>query len=178
MFTHIIYSLLAIGCAEALTVHYVDNTCDNHKAVIEEEMQLASDMATKASEGVEKGDYFKNFFAQSLRDAPAFRDETSQVFGKITQMMSGTDELYIFAVTCDNDTKFCRKQSYYAHMGDDRKTMNFCDRFFATDGEIKATNDRAKECDSMTLREAHRSKAALLVHETTHTRYAMLYEDP
>ncbi|KAH3948791.1 hypothetical protein HBI56_121730 [Parastagonospora nodorum] len=135
-------------------------------------------MATTASKDVEKGDYFKNFFAQSLRDAPAFRDETSQVFGKITQMMSGTEELYIFAVTCDNDTKFCRKQSYYAHMGDDRRTMNFCDRFFATDGDIKATNDRAKECDSMTLREAHRSKAALLVHETTHTRYAMLYEDP
>jgi hypothetical protein len=178
MFRHVLYSILAVGCAQALTVHYADNGCDAHKAVIEEEMQLASDMATAASQDVEKGDYFKNFFAGVLRDAPTFKDETSQSFGKISDMISGTNNDYVFVVTCKPDSKFCKNPSYYAHMGDDRKTLNFCDRFFATDGEIKATNDRAKECDSMTLREAHRSKAALLVHEMTHTRYAMLYEDP
>jgi hypothetical protein len=177
MFTNIVYSLFAIGCAEALTVHYADKSCEKHKAIIEEEMQLASDMATAASKDVGKGDYFKNFFAESLRDSPNFKVETSYVFGKISQMISGTNEEYIFVVTCDDKTKFCQNPSYYAHMGDEKKTMNFCDRFFTKDGETKPTNDRVNECKSMTLREAHRSKAALLVHETTHTRYAMLYED-
>lgn len=178
MFIRILYPLLAIGFVEALTVHYADSSCDAHKAIIEEEMQLASDMATSASKDVEKGDYFKNFFAESLRNTPTFKDETSQVLGKISQMISGTNEEYVFVVTCKSDSKFCKNKAYYAHMGDDRRTLNFCDQFFAPDGDIKATNDRTKECDSMTLREAHRSKAALLVHEMTHTRYAMLYEDP
>lgn len=93
-------------------------------------------------------------------------------------MISGTNEEYVFVVTCKSDSNFCKNKNYYAHMGDDRRTLTLCDQFFATDGDIKATNDRANECDSMTLREAHRSKAALLVHEMTHTRYAMLYEDP
>lgn len=177
MFTHLIYSLLAIGCAEALTVHYADKSCDKHKATIEEEMQLAEDMAAAANKDVEKGDYFKEFFAQSLRASPTFKDDTSQVFGKITQMISGTNEEYIFVVTCNDKTKFCQNPSYYAHMGDEKKTMNFCDRFFTSDGEIRPTNDREKDCKSLTLREAHRSKAAVLVHELTHTRYAMLYED-
>lgn len=178
MFIRILYPLLAIGFVEALTVHYADSSCDAHKAIIEEEMQLASDMATSASRDVEKGDYFKNFFAESLRNTPTFKDETSQVLGKISQMISGTNEEYVFVVMCKSDSKFCKNKAYYAHMGDDRRTLNFCDQFFASDGDIKATNDRTKECDSMTLREAHRSKAALLVHEMTHTRYAMLYEDP
>ncbi|KAH4220839.1 hypothetical protein HBI25_051500 [Parastagonospora nodorum] len=134
-------------------------------------------MATAANKDIEKGDYFENFFAKSLRDSPTFKDDTSQVFKKITQMISGTNEEYIFVVTCDDKTKFCQNPSYYAHMGDEKKTMNFCNQFFTKDGEIKPTNDREKDCKSLTLREAHRSKAAVLVHELTHTRYAMLYED-
>lgn len=178
MFIYIIYSLLAIRCTEALTVHYADDSCDAHKAIIEEEMQLASDMATLANKNVEKGDYFKEFFAQTLRDTPTFKDETSETFGKMSQMISGTNEEYVFVVTCIPDTTLCKNKAYYAHMSDDKKTMNFCNIFFATDGDIKGTNDRANQCDSLTLREAHRSKAAALVHELTHTRYAMLYEDP
>ena len=158
-------------------MHYADDGCNKHKAIIEEEMQLAEDMATAANKDVEKGDYFKNFFAQSLRDSQTFIDDTSQVFGKITQMISGTNEEYIFVVTCNDRTKFCENPSYYAHMGDETKTMNFCSRFFTKNGEIKPTNDREKDCESLTLREAHRSKATVLVHELTHTRYAMLYEE-
>ncbi|KAH4847848.1 hypothetical protein HBI46_091460 [Parastagonospora nodorum] len=132
-------------------------------------------MATAASMDVETGDYFKNFFAEGLRDTPAFKDDTSQIFGKISQMISGTSE-YVFAVTCDNKSKFCQNPSYYAHMGDEKERLNFCDQFFTKEGQIRPTNDRVNECKSMTLREAHRSKAALLVHEMTHTRSAMLYK--
>ena len=92
-------------------------------------------------------------------------------------MASGTNPDYVFVVTCQQTSRFCSQADYYAHMGDDRKTMNFCDIFF-TDGEIKGTNDRKKDCQTMDLKEAHRSKAAILVHEMTHTRFAMLYEDP
>ncbi|KAH7380166.1 SGNH hydrolase-type esterase domain-containing protein [Pyrenochaeta sp. MPI-SDFR-AT-0127] len=134
-------------------------------------------MAIAASKDVEKGNYYQNFFAASLRSQPTFKDEIAESFTKISNMASGTNQEYIFEVTC-KPSKFCSDPSYYAHMGDDRQTMNFCDSFFAPTGEIKGTNDRTQDCQSMTLKEAHRSKAAVLVHEMTHTRYAMLYEDP
>ncbi|KAF2126194.1 hypothetical protein P153DRAFT_388939 [Dothidotthia symphoricarpi CBS 119687] len=133
-------------------------------------------MASAASKDVEKGKYYTDLFANTLRQRPGFKDEISQSFAKISSMASGTDPNYVFVVTCDVSSEFCQR-GYIAHMGDDRKTMNFCDKFF-TLAEIKGTNDRAKDCQTMDLRDAHRSKAAILVHEMTHTRYAMLWEDP
>ncbi|CAO2648048.1 Nn.00g089700.m01.CDS01 [Neocucurbitaria sp. VM-36] len=176
MFKFILYSFLVVQRAQALAVHYADSSCDGRKALIEEEMQLAMDMALAASEDVEKGDYYKSMFANTLRGQPNFKDETSQSFTKIASMASGTNPDYVFVVTCQQTSRFCGK-GYYAHMGDDRKTMNFCDIFF-TDGKIKGTNDREKDCQTMDLKAAHHSKAAILVHEMTHTRFAMLYEDP
>ena len=71
MFKFFIYSFLAVQYAQALTVHYADSSCDGRKALIEEEMQLAMDMALAASEDVETGDYYKNMFAnQTSRTKP------------------------------------------------------------------------------------------------------------
>lgn len=66
-----------------------------------------------------------------------------------------------------------------AHMGDEKRTMNFYDQFFEPAKEMKRTEERLtrEECEEINLREAQRSKSAVLLHEMTHTRYAMNYED-
>jgi hypothetical protein len=176
MLTFILYSILVAQYAQAVLVYYADDSCDANKAIIEEELQLASDMALATSKDIEKGDYYKTMFAQSLRSEPTFKKTTARVFDTISGMLSGTKGDYSLVVTC-HPSKFCDNPSYYAYMGDEKKTLNFCETFFETTGPISGTSDREKECDSMTLREAHRSKAALLIHEMTHTKYAFNYEE-
>jgi hypothetical protein len=179
MLKPIIYLALVAQGAHALNVVWQDSRCDVHRAVIEEELQLASDMALAASKDVEKGKYYENMFGPTSRQSPTFADEVKQTFEQIAKMVTGDDPANRLEVTCDPNSRFCKQSSFMAHMSDAKMIMNFCNQFFATSSEIKGTNSREKDdCQSMTLREAHRSKAAVLVHELTHTRAAMLYEDP
>lgn len=80
-----------------------------------------------------------------------------------------------FTVTCDGNRRMCRNPNYVASMtdiGNGDRNMNFCDQFF-THPEIKPAKDRLGECETISLREAHRTRAAMIVHETTHTRFVM-----
>jgi hypothetical protein len=179
MFKLVVHLALAAQCAHALNVIWQDPRCDAHRALIEEELQLASDMALAASKDVEKGSYYENMFGPTSRQRTEFKGEVKQTFEQIAKMVTGDDPTNPLEITCDPQSRFCKQKTYMAHMSDSKRIMNFCDQFFATGSEIKGTNAREKDdCQSMTLREAHRSKASVLVHEMTHTRAAMLYEDP
>ncbi|KAF2729342.1 SGNH hydrolase [Polyplosphaeria fusca] len=130
-------------------------------------------MASTAANDVQKGGYFDTFFAESLRLDPEFSNHISESFKRISDMATGTSGSYKFKVTCDQTTPFCDKKNFIAHMNDKKSTMNLCKRFF-NEPAIKSTKDRLGECDSMDIRAAQRSRSAILVHEFTHTRYAML----
>lgn len=94
-------------------------------------------------------------------------------------MLSGINGEYQFVVTCNDATNFCTG-GYLAHMGDEKQTMNFCDAFFQY-RPIPTHQDRVSpfaksalnECGSEDLRYFQHAKAAILIHEVTHTTYAM-----
>ena len=175
MARYLLWFFLISHHAHGLTVHYKDNSCVTHKAVIEEEMQFALDMATRASKEIEIGDYYEKLFFDKLREQPDIKKRTTETFEKINGMVSGTDCNFVVHATCDPDSHFCKNPGYYAHMSDEpHSTMNFCKTFFEPGGEIRGTEERVQGCSGMSLRDAHRSKSPVLIHEMTHTRSAML----
>jgi hypothetical protein len=65
------------------------------------------------------------------------------------------------------------KDKYPAHMNDKKKTMNFCDHFFDTKVGILPTQDRLDNCKFINFRAAQFLRYAVIVHECTHTAFAM-----
>lgn len=87
-------------------------------------------------------------------------------------VLSGRSASYTFSVTCDDSTTGCKEQGWIAHMNDNTRVMNFCASFF-TEPLIKDSNDVLNRCSSINLREAQRTRAAIVVHEACHTTYTM-----
>jgi hypothetical protein len=83
---------------------------------------------------------------------------------------------YKFEVTCDETRKKCGS-GYVASMDDASKNMNFCLKFFNPDkGENKkvvGTLDQIASCATVDIRLAGRTRAAVILHELTHTKYVL-----
>lgn len=62
-------------------------------------------------------------------------------------------------------------------MNPDTQVMNFCDKFFDEAEGIKPTNSVLGQCANVHLRDAQRSRAAVIIHESSHTNFAMGGED-
>ncbi|KAF2268066.1 SGNH hydrolase [Lojkania enalia] len=167
----------AANYGQAATVDFPDNSCDQWKTQIEEEMQFTVEMASTTAGDLQKGGYYDIFFAEILRLDPEFAQNTEESFTRISDMATGTSSGYKFKVTCDDTTNFCAKKKFIAHMNDKKTTMNLCKIFF-NDPNIKGTQDRQGECSTMDIRAAQRTRSAILIHELTHTKYAMLDGDP
>jgi hypothetical protein len=60
-----------------------------------------------------------------------------------------------------------------AHMNADTQVMNFCNKFFNEAEGIKPTNNVLGQCGNLHLRDAQHSRASVVVHECSHTNYAM-----
>ncbi|KAI0903972.1 SGNH hydrolase [Ustulina deusta] len=150
-----------------------------HQQQIKTEMAWAHAMAKAAAEKPEDSSYYKHFFSQALRDDSGFAAKIKTRFSRMTSMLSGINGEYQFVVTCNDGTNFCTG-GYLAHMGDEKQTMNFCDAFFQY-RPIPTHQDRVSpfaksalnECGSEDLRYFQHAKAAILIHEVTHTTYAM-----
>jgi hypothetical protein len=67
----------------------------------------------------------------------------------------------------------CAKIGYYAMMSDSTNNMNFCNRFFNDKSPIRPYTAVKEYCKTIDLRLAHRTRAVVLIHELTHTKFAM-----
>ncbi|KAF2280019.1 uncharacterized protein EI97DRAFT_454956 [Westerdykella ornata] len=175
--TLLLHSLVSLGLSEASQLKTrgwkFSGSCDQGKQdVIKTELKHAKELVDTAAANVKDGVYYDTFFAQSLRDDPNFSTKVSNVFSKVSKMLDDANHDYDFEITCDNNTDMC-KAKYYAHMGDSKKRMNFCDVFFSPSGGIKPTQERLDKCGEITLKEAQWSRSSILVHECTHTGFAM-----
>ncbi|KAL2128447.1 hypothetical protein VTI74DRAFT_9185 [Chaetomium olivicolor] len=64
-------------------------------------------------------------------------------------------------------------QETYRRIADNKiQVMNFCPIFF-NDPKLKFSGTVLNDCPNINLRNAHQTKAAVVVHETSHTYYAM-----
>jgi hypothetical protein len=118
------------------------------------------------------GVYYETFYPKSLRDTDDFSVQVGNVFSKISSALDDVRTDYTFEITRDGTTPMC-KDKYFAHMNDKHKRMNFCNRFFNDKAGILPTQTRLDNCDTISLREAQFSRSAVMVHELTHTGFAM-----
>ncbi|KAJ9480771.1 hypothetical protein VN97_g12756 [Penicillium thymicola] len=156
---------------DGVIIHYKDGSC-SRKQVQElyKEFTKARSMAREAQLHIQKDGYFNTFFAAENRD-PSY---ASEVYGRISEMIGGNGG-YHFEVTCNNKRESCQpsqKGDMNIAAMSTKGVMNICDAFL-DHKHIKSTEEREKECGSMSVREAHHSRAAVLLHESSHTSYAM-----
>lgn len=193
-----VYGLLSLGILGSTGVasllprsyQFDPSSCSDPKqrAIIRNEFQKASDMAGYAQSHYQEGPFFDAFFPQSLSRYPQFDQTMKNNYGKLSGMASPNNNGYKITVTCSNDSIKCRG-GYLAHMNDGKNNMNFCEKFFAgneysgnkaetvdTESYVKAC--KANECHSDTLYFAYRTKSTTILHEMTHTTYAMTQGEP
>ncbi|KAJ5884631.1 mutanase [Penicillium taxi] len=153
-------------------------TCSTaQKSLALTELAYAVDVATATAADLQSGIYYETFFASSVRNEANFASDTAETFTRIAKMLAGSASDYQVTYSCNDNTKFCEMSNYKAHMSDRKRTLNFCTAFFAANpstNDIMSTQSRLSDCDSINLRQAHRSRAVVLLHEMTHTSYAML----
>lgn len=159
-----------------------DKNCnDDKQKVINLERKYAIQMAHHAQTNLTKErfkGYYQDFFAKDLRDNKDFAGQTKKRFENVRTLLRGKASSYSLKITCDNDSDKCKskKNEWYVHMDDGKKTMNFCNRFFddnLSDDKIKSTKERLSHCKDLTLRTTARSRAAIILHEAATTEYAM-----
>ena len=156
--------------------------------MIRNEFQKASEMAEFAQSHYQTGPFFDTFFPESLSQYPQFDETMKNNYGKLSGMADPSNDGYKITVTCNDDSTKCRG-GYLAHMNDGKNNMNFCEKFFAgnefsgnkaetvdTESYVKAC--KANECHSDTLYFAYRTKSTTILHEMTHTKYAMTQGEP
>jgi hypothetical protein len=107
-FVHLQLVTLLTSYYAYAAVNFADNTCDQWKAQIEEEMAFAVDMALTTADNVQKGGYFDDFFAESLRVDPEFSITIGNTFGTIGDIAAGGNS-YQFQVTCNFKAPSCKK---------------------------------------------------------------------
>jgi hypothetical protein len=152
--------------------HYKDGSCSREmvKAILHE-IGIARDMAREAQTHLQKDDYYDKFFPQAQRDDSEFKDHVTTIFGRVAEMLNGRSGNN-FLITCKKNAKRCQDPDYIAGMGKKAPVLNFCPTFL-THLELISASVRKSECKYMTHREAHRTRAAIILHEVTHTIYAM-----
>lgn len=168
-------------CPQAI-VTFPDTTCDATKqATIIQELQYTLDMASETQANLQRGEYYETFFSANLRQDGDFSSNTARVYGNIVSMLDGSSG-YKVAVTCDGKSISCVKYKWYAHMNDNSKdktgTINFCDTFW-TEPRLQPTESILNSCPASTpdLRTVQRAYSSILLHEMTHTSYAMSYSE-
>ncbi|KAF2743859.1 hypothetical protein M011DRAFT_480390 [Sporormia fimetaria CBS 119925] len=137
------------------------------------EIKHAKELADQTVGHVEDGEYYTNFFSQNLRDNPSFAGKVDDIYKKVSKMLDENNKDYDFEITCDNKSQMC-KDGFYAHMNDKKKRMNFCDSFFTPpDPRLQSHQEKLDKCDQLDLRDAQFSRSAIIIHECTHTAFAM-----
>ncbi|KAL0939950.1 Mutanase Pc12g07500-like protein 1 [Colletotrichum truncatum] len=159
-------------CISSIPVNFIDDSCTSEmQAKIQGEMSDAYDMALAAKGRLQNGVYYEHFFPKSLRDQPGFAKDIADKYERIADLLGGRSKTETFHVTCNFGTEMCQT-GFVAHMNDDTHIMNFCSSFFKT-GKILYTQTALNQCDKLDLRQAQWTMGAIILHEATHTKYAM-----
>ncbi|PKX91286.1 putative alpha-1,3-glucanase [Aspergillus novofumigatus IBT 16806] len=164
--------------ASAIHTRWIEGeglTCtDDEKKAIVRELVYAMKMAQETANNIQLGDYHTTFFGQRLVSNSKFISDTVETYKRVEQILGGHADEFPMKLTCNPNTPLCKnpKTVTVAHMNDARQILNFCPKFFH-DARLFPTKDLLDKCD-MDLRDAARARSAALVHEATHTKYAML----
>lgn len=165
-------------------------TCTaEQKGEIETEFRNAIAMVNAAKADWSKDGYEDIFFAEAAQKAPKYKDTVHDTLTRITEMLDGTVQAkdYTLTVTCAGSAKSCSKFVAFMKQADKTHgTLNVCDHFFDKNIDrtqqryVDTTKSRLEQCEngSLDLRDAQRSRAGVLVHESIHTSYAMGGPDP
>lgn len=152
-------------------------TCtDDQKQVILKELEYAIEMAKAAASDLNLGNYHRMFFGEGPTTDATFLRNTVQTYTRVAEILSGNADKLQPVMTCQ-ETDGCKNKNdaQVCSMNAGRKRLNFCQKFFDYPA-IKATEDLLEECSTINLRDAARSRSSALVHEATHSKYAMLGE--
>ncbi|KAK3937884.1 Mutanase Pc12g07500-like protein 1 [Diplogelasinospora grovesii] len=161
-------------CVYSVPINF-DGSCSNdRKLIIRAEMAYAYEMAVAARDNLQWGDYYNHFFSTNLKNQADFAANTAETYRRIADMLSGVSSEYGFTVSCDQDREACKTKGkgWWAAMNDATQIMYFCDKWF-DDPDVKSTYQVQAECSTINLRDAQWTKSAVIVHEATHTYYAM-----
>ncbi|KAJ5951187.1 uncharacterized protein N7479_009600 [Penicillium vulpinum] len=143
--------------------------CDaDQKPQILREFRFAILMAMEAMDNVQSWGYYDTFFSKGVRNRADFAQVASKVYETIVSMLDGSSTFGL-QVTCDNGANPCQKEKPdLAYMNAGKKTMNICDGFF----DMEETAFRYMN-PPKSIKDAHHTRATILVHEMTHSKFAM-----
>ncbi|KAJ5824724.1 hypothetical protein N7447_007064 [Penicillium robsamsonii] len=144
--------------------------CDaDQRPKILREFRFAILMAKLAQENVQPWDYYEIFFSEGVRNKENFAQTASVVYEAVVSMLQGSSSFGL-QVTYDNGANPCKKVKSpdltYTNAG--KKTVNICEGFF----QMEETSLRYIH-PPKSIKDAHRTRAAILVHEMTHSMFAM-----
>ncbi|KAJ7669908.1 hypothetical protein DFH06DRAFT_1320943 [Mycena polygramma] len=98
------------------------------------------------------------------------------IYTRLAALYKADQQDYQLTITCSNIPTACTKEPTLAHVNDDEKTLNFCDRFFE---DAKTTDAAVADCQSpapqmmKTLVDFRLTNSHVLAHEGTHTSFVM-----
>lgn len=186
------------GVCPLAAITFPDNSCmgrspgqgdgqgDDRMTILRRELQYTADMAQEAANNLLAGDYYNRFFAESLRLDDDFALNTAAAYQNIANMLAGIG--FRVDVTCNEQSSYCLERGWHAHMNDNSEakigTINICSTYWSrpefqnTDTILDACQARAPNVPKIPdLREAQRSRSAVLLHEMTHTNASMSYQE-
>ncbi|KAF4269299.1 hypothetical protein CNMCM8812_001541 [Aspergillus fumigatus] len=148
------------------------SACDATKrSIILLEFRFAILMAQTAQENLQSYGFYDTFFSPDVRNQQDFAEKASKVYETVVSMLDGSAEKFELKITCNNGADVCQDDTTVASMNAYHKTVTICDKFF-TDSKIAATADKYAHPPASII-DAHHTRAAVLVHEMTHTKFAM-----
>ncbi|GFF57063.1 mutanase [Aspergillus udagawae] len=148
------------------------SACDATKrSIILLEFRFAILMAQTAQENLQSYGFYDTFFSPDVRNQQDFAQKASKVYETVVSMLDGSAENFELKITCNNGADVCQESTTVASMNAHHKTVTICDKFF-TDPRMTATADKYAHPPASII-DAHHTRAAVLVHEMTHTKFAM-----
>ncbi|CAG8901464.1 unnamed protein product [Penicillium egyptiacum] len=142
----------------------------SQKPLILTEYRGALQLAAAAENNPTGYGYYQDFFSPGVRNKPDFLQGVSHVYNRIGFMLDGTAAGFQYVITCDDTTENC-KRGDLAYMNAGKKVMNICSGFF-NNPDITPTGQKMTNRPA-DIREAHHVRGAILLHEMTHSKYAM-----
>ncbi|PYI12923.1 mutanase [Aspergillus violaceofuscus CBS 115571] len=142
----------------------------SQKPVILQEFRFAMWMAETARDDFQTWSFYKTFFSDTVRADPDFATKAAGVYANVGLMLDGSE--FGLQITCDFTAAPCTASDpNIAFMNAGRKTMNICPGFF-TNTKITATADKFQNPPASII-DAHHTRSAVLLHEMTHSKFAM-----
>jgi hypothetical protein len=148
---------------------------DDQKRLIETEISYARQLVEHTINDLHLNGYYDTFFAWTLREDAYFESKVLNVYRKVARMLDIANSEYEMKLTCDHGHDFCNR--YVAHILDGEKRVNFCKTFFTGketgNSKLTPTDDKLAKCRTLNLRDMQHTLSAVLIHECTHTGFAM-----